>query len=90
MVVAKGADQVALAIRELGREHRVPILEAPPLARALYRSTELDQEIPVTLYAAVAQVLSYVYQLRMYRSGPPPKTPQIGDVPGGEPDPQVE
>ncbi|PTU30567.1 flagellar biosynthesis protein FlhB [Stenotrophobium rhamnosiphilum] len=84
VVVAKGADQIALAIRELGKQNRVPILEAPPLARALYRSTELDQEIPTTLYAAVAQVLSYVYQLRMYRSGPPPVMPDIGDVPGGE------
>lgn len=84
VVVAKGADQIALAIRELGKENRVPILEAPPLARALYRSTELDHEIPTTLYAAVAQVLSYVYQLRMYRSGPPPVMPEIGDVPGGE------
>ncbi|MES2490812.1 MAG: flagellar type III secretion system protein FlhB, partial [Pseudomonadota bacterium] len=84
IVVAKGADQIALAIRELGKQNRVPILEAPPLARALYRSTELDQEIPTTLYAAVAQVLTYVYQLRMYRSGPPPVMPDIGDVPGGE------
>lgn len=84
IVVAKGADQIALHIRELGKQNRIPILEAPPLARALYRSTELDQEIPTTLYAAVAQVLSYVYQLRMYRSGPPPVMPDIGDVPGGE------
>ena len=84
IVVAKGADQIAFAIRELGKQNRIPILEAPPLARALYRSTELDQEIPTTLYAAVAQVLSYVYQLRMYRSGPPPVMPDIGDVPGGE------
>lgn len=84
IVVAKGADQIAFAIRELGKQNRIPILEAPPLARALYRSTELDHEIPTTLYAAVAQVLSYVYQLRMYRSGPPPVMPEIGDVPGGE------
>lgn len=86
IVVAKGADQIALAIRELGKQNRVPILEAPPLARALYRSTELDQEIPTTLYAAVAQVLSYVYQLRMYRGGERPVMPDIGDVPGGEVD----
>lgn len=89
VVVAKGADQIAFAIRELGKQNRVPILEAPPLARALYRSTELDQEIPTTLYAAVAQVLTYVYQLRMYRSGPPPVMPDIGDVPGGELDEQT-
>ena len=84
IVVAKGADQIALAIRELGKQNRIPILEAPPLARALYRSTELDHEIPTTLYAAVAQVLTYVYQLRQYRSGPPPVMPDVGDVPGGE------
>ncbi|TXG98054.1 MAG: flagellar biosynthesis protein FlhB [Nevskiaceae bacterium] len=86
-VVAKGVDLIALNIRELAREHRVPIVEAPPLARAIYRGAELDAEIPVALYAAVAQVLSYVYQLRVYRSGPPPAIPQIGDVPGGEVDP---
>lgn len=86
VVVAKGADQIALAIRELGKQNKVPVLEAPPLARALYRSTELDAEIPVNLYSAVAQVLTYVYQLKMYRSGPPPQQPAIEAVPGGEPD----
>lgn len=85
-VVAKGADLIALTIRELAKKSRVPIVEAPPLARALYRSTELEAEIPVALYAAVAQILTYVYQLKAYRSGPPPVRPQIGDVPGGEPD----
>jgi flagellar biosynthetic protein FlhB len=85
-VVAKGADLVADAIRDLGREHRVPILSAPPLARALYRACDLDQEIPGNLYAAVAQVLSYVYQLRSWRTGPPPQAPDIGAVVGGDPD----
>lgn len=89
VVVAKGADQIALAIRRLGTENRIPILEAPPLARALYRSTELDAEIPVTLYAAVAQVLTYIYQLKMYRGGPSPVRPEIKDVPGGEVDPAI-
>jgi flagellar biosynthesis protein FlhB len=85
-VVAKGADVLALAIRELARQHRVPLVEAPPLARALYRSTELDAEIPVNLYAAVAQVLSYIYRLRAWKGGEPqPPQPEIGDVPGGEP-----
>lgn len=83
-VVAKGADQIALMIRELAAQHGIPRVEAPPLARALYRHCELDAEIPVNLYSAVAQVLTYVYQLRAYRSGPPPRLPQIGDVPGGE------
>lgn len=67
-VVAKGADLMALAIRRLGEAHRVPVFEAPPLARALYWNAELDREIPTELYLAVAQVLAYVFQLR----NPPP------------------
>ena len=63
-VLAKGADMVAAKIRELGTEHKSPILEAPPLARALYRHTEIGHQIPEALYAAVAEVLAYVYQLR--------------------------
>lgn len=87
-VVAKGADVIAAAIRDLAHEHRVPIVSAPPLARALYRSVALDQEIPAALFQAVAQVLSYVYQLRRWRSGTPaPVVPDVGDVPGGEVDP---
>jgi flagellar biosynthetic protein FlhB len=66
-VVAKGADAVAAKIRELAAEHHVPLLEAPPLARALFRHTELGDEIPATLYAAVAEVLAYVFQLRHYQ-----------------------
>jgi flagellar biosynthetic protein FlhB len=87
-VVAKGADLVALAIRELATENRVPIVSAPPLARALYRSVALEQEIPTALFQAVAQVLSYVHQLRRWRGGtPPPVVPDVGEVPGGEVDP---
>lgn len=85
-VVAKGADVLALAIRELAKQHSVPLVEAPPLARALYRSTELEAEIPAQLYAAVAQVLTYIYQLRSWRQGPQPQPPEIGEVPGGETD----
>ncbi|MDE2428713.1 MAG: flagellar type III secretion system protein FlhB [Burkholderiales bacterium] len=66
-VVAKGADEVAAKIRELAKEHRVPLLEAPPLARALYKHTDLGDEIPETLYSAVAEVLAYVFQLRTFR-----------------------
>jgi len=66
-VVAKGVDAVALRIREIGAEHGVPLLEAPPLARTLYRFTELEDEIPGALYNAVAEVLAYVYQLNRYR-----------------------
>jgi flagellar biosynthetic protein FlhB len=66
-VLAKGMGQIALRIREVGAENGVPTLEAPPLARALYRHAELDQEIPSSLYAAVAEVLAYVYQLANWR-----------------------
>jgi flagellar biosynthetic protein FlhB len=65
-VVAKGIDEVAAKIRELATEHKVAMLEAPPLARALYKHTELEEEIPEALYSAVAEVLAYVYQLRAY------------------------
>jgi flagellar biosynthetic protein FlhB len=66
-VVAKGVDEVAAKIREIAGEHKVPLLEAPPLARALYRHTELGDQIPEALYTAVAEVLAYVFQLRAYR-----------------------
>ena len=82
-VVAKGADEVAAKIRELGAEHNVPLLEAPPLARALYKHTELGDEIPEALYAAVAEVLAYVFQLRSYRErgGIRPEEPRELQVP---------
>ncbi len=63
-VVAKGADELALKIREVGTAHRVPVVTAPPLARAIYYSTRLEAEIPEGLYVAVAQVLAYVMQLK--------------------------
>ncbi|MCW4455191.1 flagellar biosynthesis protein FlhB [Flavobacterium sp. MXW15] len=74
-VVALGVDEVALRIREVADGNRVAIVSAPPLARALYREGQLGKEIPVRLYSAVAQVLSYVYQLRSWRSGPMPPQP---------------
>jgi len=82
-VVAKGAGLIALRIREMGQEHRVPILEAPPLARALYRHAEIGQQIPGTLYAAVAEVLAWVWQLKRWRlaGGIPPKKPENLPVP---------
>ena len=82
-VVAKGADLVAARIREEAGKHQVPILEAPPLARALYRHAELEQEIPVALYTAVAEVLAYVYQLKRYRTagGDRPEMPTDLQVP---------
>lgn len=63
-VVAKGRDLIALEIRRIATQHGVPVFEAAPLARALYASTRLGKEIPSGLYVAVAQVLTYVYQLR--------------------------
>lgn len=66
-VVAKGRGAIALKIRELASEHRVPLMEAPPLARALYKHTEIDAEIPSALYNAVAEVLAYIYQLSQWR-----------------------
>ena len=66
-VLAKGMGEIALRIREIGAENGVPMLEAPPLARALYRHVDIDQEIPSALYAAVAEVLAYVYQLANWR-----------------------
>jgi len=68
-VVAKGADLLALKIRDIAKDAKVPVLQAPVLARALYAHTKLDQEIPQALFAAVAQVLAYVYQLRAAMAG---------------------
>jgi len=69
ILLAKGGDFLALKIREIGNEHNIVLLESPALARAVYYSTELEQEIPAGLYLAVAQVLAYVYQLRQYHAG---------------------
>lgn len=84
-VVAKGADEVAAKIRELAAEHNVPLLEAPPLARALFRHAELGDEIPETLYTAVAEVLAYVFQLKAHTShgGLRPTAPTALEVPPG-------
>jgi flagellar biosynthetic protein FlhB len=67
-VVAKGSDEVAAKIRELARENKVALLEAPALARALHKHTEIGDEIPEALYSAVAEVLAYVFQLRTYKT----------------------
>ena len=69
IVVAKGTDLIAARIREIANENKIPLFEAPPLARVLYRLVDLNQEIPATLYAAVAQVLTYIYQLRAFNKG---------------------
>lgn len=69
MLIAKGSDFLALKIREIAVSNNVLLLESPALARSIYYSTELDQEIPGGLYLAVAQVLAYVYQIRQFRAG---------------------
>ncbi len=81
-VVAKGVDEMALYIRSLAREHRVQQLELPPLARALYNSSQVQQQIPASLYQAVAQVLSHVMQLRAFHAGRRQDAPQLAaDLP---------
>ena len=67
-VVAKGMNLIAQNIRELAAEHGIPLLEAPPLARALYRHCDMGEAIPAQLYGAVAEVLAYVYQLQQYQA----------------------
>lgn len=82
-VIAKGSDLLALKIRDVARDAKVPVLQSPMLARALYAHAEIDQEIPSALYTAVAQVLAYVYQLKAALRGegvmpaePVPQVPQ--------------
>lgn len=77
-VVAKGADLLAMRIRDTAEDHKVPVLQAPALARALYAHAQLDREIPAALFAAVAQVLAYVYQLKAALAG---RGPQPADLP---------
>ena len=98
-VVAKGADLLAMKIRDIAREAKVPVLQAPALARALYAHAEIDQEIPARLFGAVAQVLAWVYQLRdamaagrtVKEAAPTPEVPADLDPnnqikPGARPD----
>ena len=96
-VVAKGVNLVAARIREIAAENNVPLLEAPPLARALYHNVDLNREIPGPLYGAVAEVLAWVYQLRRFNTegGVAPVAPTEFDVPadldkGGVPDDEAE
>ncbi|OMH30046.1 flagellar biosynthesis protein FlhB [Motiliproteus sp. MSK22-1] len=83
VLVAKGVDFMALKIREVAVQHEVPILSAPPLARAIYYNTELEEEIPEGLYVAVAQILAHVYQMQSTRREYGP----IEDVPDDYPIP---
>lgn len=79
-VVAKGADLLAFKIRDLAKQHDVPVLQSPMLARALYTHAELDQDIPTSLYTAVAQVLAYIYRLKAALRGDGPM-PQDAPTP---------
>ncbi|MFZ3203578.1 MAG: flagellar biosynthesis protein FlhB [Pseudomonas sp.] len=81
VLLAKGGDFTALKIREIAQEHKVMLLESPALARAVFYSTELDQEIPAGLYLAVAQVLAYVYQIRQYQAGKGKRPAPLPDLP---------
>ena len=80
-VVAKGADLLALKIRDIAKESKVPVLQAPPLARALYAHAEIDREVPPALFAAVAQVLAWVYQLRAAMAGQGAMPAEIAALP---------
>ncbi|ASP40576.1 flagellar biosynthesis protein FlhB [Bacterioplanes sanyensis] len=81
LLLAKGTDQVAQKIQEIAREHNVPRMQAPPLARALYAHGKVGEEIPEGLYVAVAQVLAYVYQMDMFAKGRGPKPERKPDMP---------
>jgi flagellar biosynthetic protein FlhB len=81
IVVAKGSHLLAAKIKEIAKEHNVPILEAPPLARALHKHSELGAPIPEALYTAVAEVLAYVYQLRRYKKQGGAKPVMPGELP---------
>ena len=81
-VIAKGTDLIALRIRDMAKEHDVPVLQSPMLARALYAHTEIDQQVPAALFTAVAQVLAYVFRLRAALRGE-------GPMPGAVPQPDV-
>ena len=86
-VVAKGMNLIAQRIRDLAGENQVPVLEAPPLARALYRHADVGEQIPAPLYTAVAEVMAYVYQLNQFALGAgdllPPLAPAAIAVPDG-------
>ncbi|PAU65415.1 flagellar biosynthesis protein FlhB [Pseudomonas indica] len=68
-VIAKGVDETALYIRKMAQANQLEVLELPPLARAIYFSTQVNQQIPAPLYTAVAHVLTYILQLKAYRQG---------------------
>ena len=90
LLVAKGADLVAFRIREIAQANGVPVVSSPRLARAIFHTTEIEQEVPSALYLAVAQVLAYVYHLRNWRrtGGKAPQLPGEFDIPDGMDEPR--
>tara|TARA_R110001583_G_scaffold26571_3_gene95732 strand:+ start:1314 stop:2453 length:1140 start_codon:yes stop_codon:yes gene_type:complete len=85
-IVAKGVDFMALKIREVGREYEVPVMQSPPLCRAIYHTTEIGEEVPEELFVAIAQILAYIYQLEQFRkgkSGRPKTLPDDLKIPKG-------
>ena len=90
LLVAKGADLVAFRIREIAQANGVPVVSSPRLARAIFHTTEIEQEVPSALYLAVAQVLAYVYHLRNWRrtGGKAPQLPGEFDIPEGMDEPR--
>jgi flagellar biosynthesis protein FlhB len=79
-VIAKGADLLAFKIRELATASRVPIVASPALTRAIYHSTDVGDEVPASLYVAIAQILAFVYQLKQYRRGSGPRPRPLSDL----------
>ncbi|MGM0481697.1 MAG: flagellar biosynthesis protein FlhB [Pseudomonadota bacterium] len=69
VVLAKGTDETAAKIREIALEYEIPLVQSPALARSIYHTTEIEQEVPQGLFVAIAQILAYVYQLRMHKKG---------------------
>lgn len=81
LVVAKGVDVIAMQIRKVAIANDVPLLAAPPLARAIYHTTEIGHEVPQGLYLAVAQVLAYIFQLKRFSEGKAARPKAIKDLP---------
>lgn len=92
-VVAKGVDEMAFYIREIARQHQVEIVSAPPLARAIYHTSQVNQQIPAALYRSLAQILHYVLQIQAFRAGKRPHQPEFPqklDVPKEMSDPSTQ
>jgi flagellar biosynthetic protein FlhB len=80
-VVARGLDEMAGVLRQIARDHKIDVVSAPPLARALYHTSQVNQQIPAALYEAVAVILAYVLQLRAWRTGERATHPDRPDTP---------